>query len=62
VGTPGQKLIIIGVYGFKYAAWLPVITPWGDQSYFLFFYSRFRFFFLLSLVLLIGFEFNRTLS
>jgi hypothetical protein len=22
VGTPGQTVVVIGVYGFKYAAWL----------------------------------------
>jgi hypothetical protein len=22
VGTPGQTFVVIGVYGFKYAAWL----------------------------------------
>jgi len=27
VGTPGQTFVVIGVYGFKYAAWLSVQAP-----------------------------------
>jgi hypothetical protein len=27
VGTPGQTFVVIGVYGFKYAAWLSFMPP-----------------------------------
>ena len=27
VGTPGQIFFVIGVYGFKYAAWLLLVAP-----------------------------------
>jgi hypothetical protein len=27
VGSPGQIFILIGFYGFKYAAWLLIIAP-----------------------------------
>jgi hypothetical protein len=27
VGTPGQIIFVIGVYGFKYAAWLLLVAP-----------------------------------
>jgi hypothetical protein len=27
VGTPGQIFFVIGVYGFKYAAWLVLVAP-----------------------------------
>jgi hypothetical protein len=32
VGTPGQTLVVIGVYGFKYAAWLVLVTPEGAEQ------------------------------
>ena len=28
VGAPGQSIFVIGVYGFKYAAWLLVLALW----------------------------------
>jgi hypothetical protein len=35
VGTPGQTFVVIGVYGFKYAAWLLAQAPGGaDLIYF----------------------------
>jgi hypothetical protein len=34
VGTPGQTLVVIGVYGFKYAAWLLFLTPEGAERIF----------------------------
>jgi len=54
VGTPGQTFFVIGVYGFKYAAWLSFMPPEGGeavvfllQPIFFFFFSflvlRFRF-------------------
>jgi hypothetical protein len=57
VGTPGQTLVVIGVYGFKYAAWLVLVTPEGARrlvvfvqpnffscsSTFLFFYNVLKF-------------------
>jgi hypothetical protein len=57
VGTPGQSLVVIGVYGFKYAAWLVLVTPGGAKqlvvfvqptffscsSTFLFFYNVLKF-------------------
>jgi hypothetical protein len=31
VGTPGQIFLVIGVYGFKYAAWLLLVAPEGAE-------------------------------
>jgi hypothetical protein len=31
VGTPGQIFFVIGVYGFKYAAWLLLVAPEGAE-------------------------------
>jgi hypothetical protein len=31
VGTPGQIFFVIGVYGFKYAAWLLLVAPEGTE-------------------------------
>jgi hypothetical protein len=36
VGTPGQTLVVIGVYGFKYAAWLVLVTPEGAEPFVVF--------------------------
>jgi hypothetical protein len=36
VGTPGQTLVVIGVYGFKYAAWLVLWTPEGAEPFVVF--------------------------
>jgi hypothetical protein len=35
VGTPGQIFFVIGVYGFKYAAWLLLVTPESAERIFL---------------------------
>jgi len=54
VGTPGLDIFVIGVYGFKYAAWLSIMPPESGeavvfllQPIFFFFFSflvlRFRF-------------------
>jgi hypothetical protein len=51
VGTPGQTFFVIGVYGFKYAAWLVLVTP-KVLSRLFFLSSRFLFFFFYFLVLL----------
>jgi hypothetical protein len=45
-GNAGSDLFVIGVYGFKYAAWLLLVAPEGvermlllsSQFFFLFFY------------------------
>ena len=36
MGTPGQTLVVIGVYGFKYAAWLVLWTPEGAEQFVVF--------------------------
>jgi hypothetical protein len=36
VGTPGQTVFVIGVYGFKYAAWLVLVTLEGAEQVVLF--------------------------
>jgi len=57
VGTPGQTVVVIGVYGFKYAAWLSRRRPkalthfsfcyshyfFSSSSIFLFFYNVLKF-------------------
>jgi hypothetical protein len=48
VGTPGQTFFVIGVYGFKYAAWLSFYAPEGGESV-LFFLSSQSFFLVLLL-------------
>jgi hypothetical protein len=40
VGTPGQTFVVIGVYGFKYAAWLPFLTSEDAESVLFFFFSQ----------------------
>ena len=37
VGTPGQIFFVIGVYGFKYAAWLLLVTPESAERFVLIF-------------------------
>jgi hypothetical protein len=32
VGTPGQTFFVIGVYGFKYAAWLVLVALEGAEQ------------------------------
>jgi len=32
VGTPGQTIFVIGVYGFKYAAWLSFMPPESGEA------------------------------
>jgi hypothetical protein len=39
VGTPGQTFFVIGVYGFKYAAWLSFIPLVSGESILFFLYS-----------------------
>jgi len=51
VGTPGQTIFVIGVYGFKYAAWPVLVTLKGAER-FLFLSSQFLFLFFYFLVLL----------
>src|SRR6185503_17405379 len=34
-GNAGSDLFVIGVYGFKYAAWLLLVTPEGAERLFL---------------------------
>jgi hypothetical protein len=31
-GNAGSDFVVIGVYGFKYAAWLLLMTPEGDET------------------------------
>ena len=40
VGTPGQTFVVIGVYGFKYAAWLSFLPPVSGESVLFFLYSQ----------------------
>jgi hypothetical protein len=47
VGTPGQTFVVIGVYGFKYAAWLPFLPPVSGESVLFFFFSQYFFLVLL---------------
>jgi hypothetical protein len=51
VGTPGQTLVVIGVYGFKYAAWLLLLMLESTERLLLF-SSLFIFLFFYFLVLL----------
>jgi hypothetical protein len=37
VGTPGQIFFVIGVYGFKYAAWLLLVAPESAERVFVIF-------------------------
>jgi hypothetical protein len=32
VGTPGSDIFVIGVYGFKYAAWLSFMPPESGEA------------------------------
>ena len=53
VGTPGQIFVVIGVYGFKYAAWLLFMTLESDESLLVFLLTaNFLFLFFYFLVLL----------
>jgi len=40
VGTPGQTFVVIGVYGFKYAAWLSFIPLESGESVLFLLYSQ----------------------
>jgi len=51
VGTPGETFFVIGVYGFKYAAW-PVLVTLKVLSGLLLLSSQFLFLFFYFLVLL----------
>jgi hypothetical protein len=51
VGTPGQTFVVIGVYGFKYAAWLFVLAPGGTELFCFSHSANFLFFFFSFLVL-----------
>jgi hypothetical protein len=55
VGTPGQTFVVIGVYGFKYAAWLLFIALESDESFCSCCPANVSFFFFLFLVLLLTF-------
>jgi hypothetical protein len=50
-GNAGSDLFVIGVYGFKYAAWLVLVTPESAERLLLL-SSRFLFLFFYFLVLL----------
>ena len=52
VGTPGQIFFVIGVYGFKYAAWLLLVYARRRGAALLLLSSRFLFLFFYFLVLL----------
>jgi hypothetical protein len=51
VGTPGQTFVVIGVYGFKYAAWLFVLAPGGAEVFCFSHSANILFFFFSFLVL-----------
>jgi hypothetical protein len=62
VGTPGQTFVVIGVYGFKYAAWLSFSPLESGESDLFFLYSQ-KFFSCSSIFLFFYNvpKFNRTL-
>jgi len=55
-GNAGSDFFVIGVYGFKYAAWMLLIALRGALIGLLLLSSRFFFLFFYFLVLLYGFQ------
>jgi hypothetical protein len=61
VGTPGSDFVVIGVYGFKYAAWLPFIRSRAVNRFCFSCTAYVFFFFFYFLVLRLRSKFNRSL-